>query len=179
MLNMKRAFGVLLGAVAAVLIAGCGVSGGGGLYGGQSSPAPTATSGSASSTSVIKLGAVTVKGQNENALMDSRGYTLYYFDQDTTSAAACTGACAQTWPPLQASGTTVTAPSGLSGTLAVMQGANGSQVSYNGHPLYTYSGDTGPGQSNGEGVQGLWHVALTTTPVNTNGNSGGYGYGNG
>jgi predicted lipoprotein with Yx(FWY)xxD motif len=120
---------------------------------------------------------VSVNGHQETVLTDSRGYTLYYFDDDTSSTAACTGACAQTWPPLMTSSSSIQAPAGVSGALRVVQDGNGNQVEYNGHPLYTYSGDSGPGQSHGDGIEGKWHVTTTTTPQNTNGNSGGYGGG--
>src|SRR5216684_160773 len=51
-----------------------------------------------------------------------------------------------------------TSATSLSGKLTVVADANGNQVEYNGHPLYTYSADTGPGQTTGEGVGGVWHV---------------------
>jgi len=51
-----------------------------------------------------------------------------------------------------------TSATSLPGKLTVVADANGNQVEYNGHPLYTYSGDTGPGQTTGEGVGGVWHV---------------------
>jgi predicted lipoprotein with Yx(FWY)xxD motif len=53
--------------------------------------------------------------------------------------------------------------------------ANGSQLEYNGHPLYTYSGDTGPGQTNGEGIGGVWHV-VTSDLQPQGGSSNPYGY---
>jgi predicted lipoprotein with Yx(FWY)xxD motif len=168
--------GILL---ATALLAGCGAGTTGGLYGTASSataPAAPATTGAASAAAV-QTASVTVNGQQETVLTDSRGYTLYYFDSDTSSTATCTGGCAQAWPPLTASASSVPAPSGVSGTLSVLQGANGNQVAYNGHPLYTYSGDSGPGQAHGDGMQGKWHVATLSTPVNSNGNSGGYGAG--
>ena len=52
--------------------------------------------------------------------------------------------------------------SALPGTLSVVTDANGQQVEYNGHMLYTYSGDTAPGQTHGEGIKGSWFVATTT-----------------
>jgi hypothetical protein len=50
--------------------------------------------------------------------------------------------------------------------------ANGSQVAYNGHPLYTYSGDSAPGQANGEGFGNIWFVAPTTLPATTTPSAG-------
>jgi predicted lipoprotein with Yx(FWY)xxD motif len=153
------------------LLAGCG--GGGGLYGNPGSP--TATSGAAGS-GAVQTASVSVNGQQETVLTDSRSYTLYYFDNDSSSTSACTGACAQTWPPLTTNASSVPAPAGATGTMSVVQDGNGNQVEYNGHPLYTYSGDTGPRQSNGNGIEGKWHVATPSIPVN-NGSGGGYGYG--
>ena len=168
-----RSFYVAGVLVTFALLAGCGGGGNGGPYG--TSTSTPATSGS-SGSGTIATQSVAVQGQQETVLTDSRGYTLYYFDPDTPTTSACTGSCAQTWPPVTASGTSVTAPAGVSGTLSAVQDGNGNQVTYNGHPLYTYSGDTGPGQSHGDGVLGKWHVATPHIPQNTNGSGGGYGY---
>lgn len=164
--------------VAAMLLAGCGATAGGGLYGTSSSPTSAPTTGSTGSA-VVQTAAVAVQGQQETVLTDNRGYTLYYFDSDTTDGSACTGACAQTWPPLTASGSSVPAPTGVNGSLSVLSDTNGNQVTYNGHPLYVYSGDSAPGQSNGNGIEGKWHVATPNTPLNTNSGGGGYGYSGG
>ncbi len=69
----------------------------------------------------------------------------------------------------------------LSGTFSLMNDANGSQLAYNGHPLYTYSGDSAPGQANGQGIGKVWFVAPTnlpasTTPASSTPTPGGYGY---
>ncbi len=72
---------------------------------------------------------------------------------------ACSGGCASAWPPLLVSGSnTPTSTTSLPGKLSVQADANGTQVEYNGHPLYTFSGDTAPGQTTGEGFGGIWHV---------------------
>lgn len=117
----------------------------------------TTTAGSSSTT--IKLGTATVKGKKETVLTNSQGLTLYYFTSDTSSKVACTGGCASLWPPLVSSSGSPTAASGIKGTLKVLTDPNGKQVMYNGHPLYTYSGDSAPGQTNGEGYIGKWWVA--------------------
>src|SRR6266566_3335582 len=71
-----------------------------------------------------------------------------------------TGGCAQMWPPLLSTGSGApTSSTTLAGKLSVQMDANGNQVEYNGHPLYTFSGDTAPGQTNGEGLFGMWFVA--------------------
>jgi len=71
----------------------------------------------------------------------------------------CTGGCAASWPPLVAPTGSLQAPAGLTGTLSTLDGANGHQVLYNGHPLYTYSKDKDSGDVYGDGVGGKWFVA--------------------
>jgi predicted lipoprotein with Yx(FWY)xxD motif len=100
-----------------------------------------------------------VKGTSQTILTNSQGLTLYYRTADVPPSTVCSGGCAGAWPPLVMSGSGVpTSATSLSGKLTVVADANGNQVEYNGHPLYTYSGDTGPGQTTGEGVGGVWHV---------------------
>ena len=94
------------------------------------------------------------------------GRTLYVFDEDTvgTTTSACTPSdgCDVTWPALiVGSGGKVTAGSGVTGALTTITGEDGhTQVTYKGRPLYEYSGDTAPGQTTGDGVDGTWHTAL-------------------
>jgi predicted lipoprotein with Yx(FWY)xxD motif len=92
--------------------------------------------------------------------VNSTGKTLYYNVNDTATTSACTNqSCVSLWPPLLSGGGTVSAATGIAGTLSAVTNQNGSQVQYNGHFLYTYSPDTAPGQAGGEGVGGIWHVA--------------------
>jgi predicted lipoprotein with Yx(FWY)xxD motif len=115
------------------------------------------------SNSVVKTATLLVNGKSTTVLTDAQGKTLYYFTPDTSQQTACTGSCAQTWPPLLVSGTTkISAATHLPGELETYKNANGYQVIYNDHPLYTFSGDSGPGQANGEGIAGKWFVA---TPI--------------
>ncbi|MEY2418161.1 MAG: hypothetical protein QOG90_841 [Actinomycetota bacterium] len=91
-------------------------------------------------------------------LTDADGRTLYFFDKDTTSKpnSSCTGGCATNWPALMTSdGAGV--GDGLNASLLSHNAAN--QYTYNGWPLYRFSGDTAPGDTNGQGVGGIWHVA--------------------
>jgi predicted lipoprotein with Yx(FWY)xxD motif len=97
-------------------------------------------------------------------LTDSTGKTLYIFDRDTTATSACAGQCATTWPPLllpAGAGTSIPPPAGASGALTVSPrpDGSGSQVVWNGKPLYRYSGDVNPGDTTGDGVGGTWHIA--------------------
>lgn len=130
-------------------------SSGGSCYGRYCS-SPTPTPGSGGSAAVIKLATITVGGKSESVLTNGQGLTLYYRTSDTPSS-VCSGGCASAWPPI-ISTTTPSAPAGVSGKLALLTDANGSQVTYNGHPLYTYSGDTSTGQANGQGFGGVWFV---------------------
>ena len=92
-------------------------------------------------------------------LTNAQGMTLYYRTTDMPPTTVCSGGCASAWPPLLVSGSsTPTSAASLSGKLSVQADANGNQVEYNGHPLYTFSGDTAPGQTTGEGFAGIWHV---------------------
>jgi predicted lipoprotein with Yx(FWY)xxD motif len=142
----------------ALLLVACGSSSSTG-----SSSGTTPTTAPTSSTPILKTASVTVNGQSETILTNAQGMTLYYFTSDTATKAACTGACTGIWPPLSFAGTgSPTSASSLSGTLSVVTDANGKQVEYNGHPLYTYSKDTAPGQTNGEGFKGKWFVATPT-----------------
>lgn len=86
--------------------------------------------------------------------------TLYYFTPDTSQKTACTGSCAQNWPPLLYNGTgAVPSDPKLPGELEVYKNENGNQVVYNDHPLYTFAGDSAPGQVNGQGKASKWFVA--------------------
>jgi predicted lipoprotein with Yx(FWY)xxD motif len=90
-------------------------------------------------------------------LTNSRGFTLYLFVPDSSGRSACYGSCAAYWPPVL--GTPV-AGAGVTGTLGTIRRTDGGlQATYNGHPLYTYVGDSGPGQANGNNLNlngGLW-----------------------
>ena len=89
------------------------------------------------------------------ALADSRGMTLYTFDKDDGGKSACTGKCAENWPPLMAD-PTASAPAGYA-TVAREDG--GKQWAYKGKPLYGWVKDAKPGDTTGDGVNGSWHIA--------------------
>ena len=138
--------------------------------GGYGYPSPTTTSNATpttptaagSSGALIHTATATIKGTSETILTNAQGMTLYYRTSDTATS-VCSGSCASAWPPLLANGSsTPTSSATLPGKLSVVTDANGSQVAYNGHVLYTFSGDSAPGQTNGEGVLGVWFVVPTT-----------------
>jgi len=90
-------------------------------------------------------------------LTNARGLTLYSFAPDTPSRSACYGSCAAYWPPVPGN---VSAGPGVTGTVGSIKRTNGStQATYDGHPLYTYIGDSAPGQDSGNNLNlngGLW-----------------------
>ena len=132
-------------AVAALVLLGVAVAG-------ASSPAPAATStGTGTGLKTTVIGGTTV-------LTNARGFTLYSFAPDTPASSKCYGSCAAYWPPV--TGTAAASP-GLPGRIGTITRTGGSrQLTYNGHPLYTYIGDSAPGQAKGNNLNlngGLWH----------------------
>jgi len=93
-----------------------------------------------------------------NVLTNADGLTLYWFAPDTSTSSKCTGSCAVYWPPVSGS---PTAGPGVTGKLgAIKRSGGGLQATYDGHPLYTYIGDSGPGQANGNDLDlngGFWY----------------------
>jgi predicted lipoprotein with Yx(FWY)xxD motif len=123
---------------------------------------------------VIQTTTATVKGQSETVLTDTKGKTLYYFTADSMTQPTCSSSCAQMWPPLLFNGSgEPSSATPLAGKLSLQMDANGSQVEYNGHPLYTFSGDTASGQTNGEGLFGMWFVATPNLAIQGGGSTGG------
>jgi predicted lipoprotein with Yx(FWY)xxD motif len=139
--------------VAAVLLGGAlaGAGGAGGSGGGT-----TPVAGGAA------LGSDTIGGVK--VLTNAQGRTLYWFAPDTSSKSTCYGTCAQYWPPVSGPDH---AGNGVTGTLGTIQRTGGgTQETYDGHPLYTYIGDTGPGQAHGNNVNlngGLWHEVVISS----------------
>jgi predicted lipoprotein with Yx(FWY)xxD motif len=131
----------------------------------------------------VDTAAIMVKGVSTKVLTDAKGMTLYYVTSDTPATSSCTEGCAKIWPPLLSTAAPA-AGEPLPGKLALVKTANGSQVSYNGHLLYVYSGDSAPHQANGQGVAGKWWVAKVDLKPAAAGGSGqpkpsNSGYGNG
>jgi predicted lipoprotein with Yx(FWY)xxD motif len=90
-------------------------------------------------------------------VVDAHKRTLYLFAKDTPRKSACYGGCAATWSPLLTTGTPVAGPGAKAGLLGTITRKDAKkQVTYAGHPLYLYAGDTGAGQTTGQGAGGLW-----------------------
>ncbi len=96
-------------------------------------------------------------------LVDSAGMALYTYDKDSPNAPACTGLCAIAWPPAK-SGRDARPSDGFS---LVARPDGSRQWERNGHPLYAYIHDTRPGDVEGDGVGGVWHVARPRAGVGT------------
>ena len=95
----------------------------------------------------------------DGALTTFDGYSLYTFDNDAAGVSNCIDACASTWPPLPTN-VEPTGGEGVTGTLGTIDRPDGlMQVTYNDQPLYFNSADTNPGDANGDGVGGIWHIA--------------------
>jgi predicted lipoprotein with Yx(FWY)xxD motif len=160
---LKRSLMIAFSVLIALFIVACGnaTTSGGGSYGSGSSTPPASTPNTGgTSTSVIQTATVTINGKSQTVLTNAQGMTLYYFTPDSATQTACTGQCAQNWPPLFFSGSgSPTSSANLSGKLSVLQDVNGSQIEYNGHLLYAFAGDMAAGQTNGQGLFGKWFVA--------------------
>jgi len=101
-------------------------------------------------------------------LVAANGRTLYALDADTPTMSMCTGACAMLWPPLTASGSPVAGPGVTQAQLTVLNGPNGAQVVYAGHPLYEFAQDSAPGDVKGQNfANNIWHVLSATGQVIT------------
>ncbi|MDQ6773630.1 MAG: hypothetical protein M3024_11670 [Candidatus Dormibacteraeota bacterium] len=160
---------LLVGLVLPALVAACGgsSSGSGSGSGGYGAAPAASPATKPASTAVIAAAAVTVAGKAETVLVNSKGMTLYYYAPDKGGKVTCTGGCAAAWPPLilAAGATAPAAPSGVSGTVAtVANPGGGTQVTFNGWPLYTFAEDSAPGDVKGEGVGGKWFVVTSATP---------------
>src|SRR5258707_11210883 len=96
-------------------------------------------------------------------LTNARGLTLYWFAPDTPAQSKCTGSCAPYWPPVPGH---AAAAAGVPGHFSTIRRSDGSvQATYNGHPLYTYIVDSGPGQAHGNNIKlngGLWHEVVVS-----------------
>jgi predicted lipoprotein with Yx(FWY)xxD motif len=110
----------------------------------------------------IGVGTAAVKGHQEPVAVTSRGLTVYELAPESTHHLVCTSAaCLSVWPPVKASGRPSKA-AGVTGRLGTVKRKGFTQVTLNGHPLYTFAGDNGRrGKAAGEGINnfgGVWHV---------------------
>ncbi len=163
--NPRRWLGLAL--AAGVLAGACSASASQAPTAAPSVGVPGATSRASAGATVGTAGA----GALGTFLTGAGGRTLYILTKDSPGTSTCSGGCASIWPPFTVSGGAAPgAGTGVTGTLATISRPDGSvQVTYEGMPLYYYSGDSAAGQTNGQGIQGVWYVALAAG----NGSSGG------
>lgn len=158
---MKK-FTLVAAAALAVVAGGCGSSS-------KTAAPPSASTGSPAK---VVLGTAS---SSFGTILTAGGRTVYELSADTPTASHCTGACVAIWPPVEGS---AQAGAGVNGSMVghLSRPGGATQVSYGGHPLYTFSGDTGPGQTHGEGIRnfgGTWDVVSSSTgqPVAASGSS--------
>lgn len=174
---MKKHLGLVI--VGAIAVAGAG----GGIAAatmGSSAGAATASGSTMAhdGTAAVNVATVSVNGKTERVLVTAKGLPLYTYAGDTGSVSHVSGELAALWPPLTSRHPS---ESGVNGQLSVVQDANGPQVRYDGHFLYTFVSDT-PGHVTGQGVQNFFvavpggATALSThqTAPSTAGRSYGY-----
>jgi predicted lipoprotein with Yx(FWY)xxD motif len=168
MTSLLKPFSFLAVAAAVAIAAGCGSSGssgsssassGGGAYGGGASYSGMSTKPvSAPATTAATAATIAVA---HGHLVDAKGRTLYLFEADKTSKSTCNGACAENWPPVTTSGTPKAGHGAKAKLLKTSKRSGGTQVTYNGHPVYRFVGDTKAGQTNGEGINAFgakWYM---------------------
>jgi predicted lipoprotein with Yx(FWY)xxD motif len=162
-----RILGAIIAVIAVVVIAGVAVVT---LPGGSSSSSSTSstviTSSSSVSSSTTNSAGTSIKIINSTTLgsylANNTDYTLYLFTNDTQNSgvSSCYGQCATFWQAFHGNSSSLVLPAGLNassfGTLKRTDGTT--QISYEGWPLYFYSGDTSAGQTNGQGKFGTWFV---------------------
>ena len=175
-IRQRRRWALLVlpaGAAGLAALAACGSSGTSASSSGASTPsASTSAAAAASGLKTAKVGGVTV-------LTNAQGFTLYSFAPDTATKSACNGACATSWPPVAAPANTAVVKAPFA---TITRSGGSTQLTFRGHPLYTFVGDSSPGQAKGNGVNafgGLWHEAPAsgTAPAGTSpSGGGGYGY---
>jgi len=172
------------GVATALLVAGCAS---GGSSTASSSPA-TGTSAAGASTSAAASSSsteiTTASASGSTFLTDGSGRAVYLWMKDTGDASQCSGACAGAWPPVTATGSVTAGGSAVASDLGTITRSDGTkQVTYDGHPLYYFSGDSGAGTATGQGSDGFgakwWLVSPSGSDVTasvtsfTPGSSGG------
>jgi predicted lipoprotein with Yx(FWY)xxD motif len=169
MRRRMRSTVVAMGA-AALLLAGCG---------GADDGAAVATGSGVAAT------VATAQGALGTFLINGDGRTLYLFTEDSPGASTCTDACLVAWPALLTDGAPI-ASMGVDSTLlsTITRADGGTQVTYNGWPLYHYAGDAAPGETVGQGMGDVWFVVSPSgeliameADLDEDTSMGGYGYG--
>jgi predicted lipoprotein with Yx(FWY)xxD motif len=137
---------------AALLVAACS-SGSSSTTGAAASSSPAASGGASGSGATVITTASSSAGP---VLTDGSGRAVYLWTEDTGDTSACAGACAGAWPPVTTTGMVTAAGSAKASDLGTITRSDGTkQVTYDGHPLYFFAGDSGPGTASGQGSDGF------------------------
>jgi predicted lipoprotein with Yx(FWY)xxD motif len=150
-----RSIGFAAAFIAVLAVAGCGSSdssSSGGAYGGggNGTTKPASTTASANGGGGAAVVSVATAPKLGQIIVDSKGFTLYDFHKDKGTKSSCYGACAGVWPPLTTEGTAQAEGGAMASKLGTTKRSDGTiQVTYAGHPLYTYTADTKPGDVTG------------------------------
>jgi predicted lipoprotein with Yx(FWY)xxD motif len=164
----------LLAAIGALALAGCGGGGGSSTSESSSGSNEQPVSGSSEGGGMTLTGAE-VSGLG-TVLVDSEGFTVYEFAKDNGTTSSCYGECEENWPPVTTKGAPTAGEGAMSSHLGTTKRKDGTlQVTYAGHPLYTFVQDKSPGEANGNGTEffgGKWSV-LDESGSAVEGSSGG------
>jgi predicted lipoprotein with Yx(FWY)xxD motif len=150
----KIGAGIGAAVITGLLVVGCS-SGGGSSSSSSSSGAgaPAATSGSAASGGLM---ITTASASGMTFLTDGTGHALYLWVKDPSGKSVCEGPCAGAWPPVTSKGAVTTGGSAVASDVGTITRSDGTkQITYNGHPLYYFVADSGPGQAKGQGNNGF------------------------
>jgi predicted lipoprotein with Yx(FWY)xxD motif len=162
--TIRLGAGLAVALGAALLTAACSSSGS------SSSSAPATPAGGSAAAAAAGSGLViTTKSGSAGAfLTDGSGRAVYLWMKDGKDSSACSGACAGAWPPVTTTGA-VTASGGVNNAdlSTITRSGGAKQVVYDGHPLYYFSGDSGPGQVNGQGSDGFGAQWWLVDPAGT------------
>jgi predicted lipoprotein with Yx(FWY)xxD motif len=136
----------------------------------SSSPASSAAAGSSASASTNGTVITTKSGSTGAFLTNASGRAVYLWAKDGTNMSACSGACAAAWPPVPATGQLTAAGGVKASDLGTITRSDGTkQVTYDGHALYYFAGDSAAGQTNGQGSDSFgapwWLVAPTGSKI--------------
>jgi len=185
MRRQRRVFA--LSGIAVAVVVTAAACGGGSSGGGNTAKVAPNTGGSTAGAVVT-----THSGPDGTYLTDGKGRTLYLWAADSSSSSACNGTCATSWPAYTTSGTPSASGKAKQSMLATSKRNDGStQVTYNGHPLYYYSGDSAAGDMNGQGSNqygAVWYIVAPNgssisaakkapTPASSSSSSGETGWG--
>ena len=178
-MSLRLPLAVFPALLALVAVAGCG-----GGNSGSNATAATSSSPTPAVTSAATVDVSSAAGLGP-ILVDGQGHTLYLFQKDSNGMSNCSGACARIWPPEVTKGSPKAAGGASAAKLGTVKRGDGTmQVTYAGHPLYTYTADTGPGEAMGNGLDlygAIWNAVQpngSKAPAGT-GSTGSAGTGSG